>query len=594
MKNFQVLSAVVMVCFFAQAASGKYDGGTGTEADPYQIRTAAQMNFIGLNPEDWDKYFMLTDDIDLSAYTGTQYNIIGTSLSDPFTGIFDGGGHAICNLTYTSGDAPGAVGLFGWTNTATLRNLKIEQIDLDIQYIGPGVSSACGGLVGRLRYGTVENCTVSGSIEMNSTEGTVYVGGLIGMMDFGGSLSDCGSTVSISAAALDTRNCCAAGLVGYWEGGGTLNDCHSSGSVAGFSSRTCYAAGLAGYIREAVVISDCTTSGSVEASADSDRECYAGGLTGYMENGSISSARSTGPVTAFSSDGESYAGGLAGMLWNVDLVSDGHASGVVDADGYDVCAAGGLVGHLYASPTADCSGTGSVTAVSRDDDCYAGGLIGNQYHGSLARCMARGAVEATAAENCYAGGLAGYQYDGPISDCYGRGAVTAHSPSTQWNCCAGGLIGNQYNGDAPLDRSYSTGAVNATGVNVYEGGLVGRQYFSTVTAAFWDTQTSGQLTSDGGTGKTTAQMLTLSTFTDAGWDFAGTWTMRCEHMNYPRLAWETLPAGDLTCPDGVGLEDLAVTAAYWLEDYAPADFNDDDIVNLKDFAVQAFDWLEGE
>ena len=56
----------------------KYGGGTGTESDPFQICTAEQMNEIGLqvNEDDWDKHFKLMADIDLAAYTGTQFNII--------------------------------------------------------------------------------------------------------------------------------------------------------------------------------------------------------------------------------------------------------------------------------------------------------------------------------------------------------------------------------------------------------------------------------------------------------------------------------------------------------------------------------------
>lgn len=597
MKPIHLLCFGLSVCFAAGIAWGQYDGGTGTALDPYQIRTAAQMNSIGLHPEDWDDHFILTDDIDLSAYTAAQYNIIGTSFSSSgaFTGVFDGKDHVIRNLTYTSSDAPGAVGLFGYTSGATFRNVKVENVLVDIVYTYPfaGASIGCGVLAGRLRNGTVENCIASGSIKTVSENGYVYVGGLVGGIDFGGTLSGCHSSVSIDASLFDTQSCYAGGLAGYIEGGGTISDCHSSGQVTAFSNRYSYAAGLVGYIREAVVITDCTTGGSIDASVDSEWECYAGGLVGYMENGSISSARSTGPVTAFSSDGESYAGGLAGTLWSVDSVSDCHASGVVDANGFDVCAAGGLVGYLYASPTADCSGTGAVTAISRDDDCYAGGLIGHQYHGSLTRCLALGAIEAAAAENCYAGGLAGRQYDGSISDCYGRGAVTAHSPSVTWNSCAGGLVGNQYNGDAPIHRSYSTGPVSATGVNVYEGGLVGRQQFSTVADSFWDTQTSGQPTSAGGTGKTTAEMKMQATYTGAGWDFVTVWTMRCEHMNYPRLAWETLLAGDLVCPDGVGMEDLSVVSLNWLTGNVGADLDSSGTVSLTDIVIMAGNWLSG-
>ena len=67
-----------------------YGGGCGTVPDPYLIYTAEQMNNIGANPDDWDKHFKLMNDIDLSGYTGTSFNLIGAS-DDRFSGSFDGG-----------------------------------------------------------------------------------------------------------------------------------------------------------------------------------------------------------------------------------------------------------------------------------------------------------------------------------------------------------------------------------------------------------------------------------------------------------------------------------------------------------------------
>jgi hypothetical protein len=93
-----------------------------------------------------------------------------------------------------------------------------------------------------------------------------------------------------------------------------------------------------------------------------------------------------------------------------------------------------------------------------------------------------------------------------------------------------------------VTRCYSTGAVSGTGWDV--GGLVGSNV-DTVTDSFWDTQTSGQTWSDGGTGKTTAEMQTAKTFLDAGWDFVDETKNRTEDMwwidegkDYPRLWWE--------------------------------------------------------
>jgi hypothetical protein len=129
--------------------------------------------------------------------------------------------------------------------------------------------------------------------------------------------------------------------------------------------------------------------------------------------------------------------------------------------------------------------------------------------------------------------------EGVVTYCYSAAAV-----SGSWE--VGGLVGCNYYGT--VTQCYSTGAVSGTGANV--GGLVGDNTAwwgveGIVRQCFWDTQTSGQAASDGGTGKTTAEMQTAATFLNAGWDFVdetanGTddiwWIL--EGKDYPRLWWE--------------------------------------------------------
>ena len=93
-------------------SEARYNSGTGEPNDPYRIATAADLNDIDNHIEDYNKCFLMVDDIDLAAFTGTEFNIIGGSWYEPFTGVFDGNGHTIHNLTYSS---PGAwyKGLFG-------------------------------------------------------------------------------------------------------------------------------------------------------------------------------------------------------------------------------------------------------------------------------------------------------------------------------------------------------------------------------------------------------------------------------------------------------------------------------------------------
>jgi hypothetical protein len=78
------------------ASAGTYSGGTGEPDDPYRIATANDLNDIGNHVEDFNKHFVMVNDIDLAEYTGTQFNIIGPF----FCGVVDGNGHAISNFTY--------------------------------------------------------------------------------------------------------------------------------------------------------------------------------------------------------------------------------------------------------------------------------------------------------------------------------------------------------------------------------------------------------------------------------------------------------------------------------------------------------------
>ena len=103
-RNYQskaVFSIMVVICLLVSRADATYSGGTGEPNNPYRIATPNDLNDIGNHPEDWHKHFVLVNDVNLAGYTGTQFNMIGGNsfTYDPFTGVFDGNGHTISNLT---------------------------------------------------------------------------------------------------------------------------------------------------------------------------------------------------------------------------------------------------------------------------------------------------------------------------------------------------------------------------------------------------------------------------------------------------------------------------------------------------------------
>jgi len=143
------------------------------------------------------------------------------------------------------------------------------------------------------------------------------------------------------------------------------------------------------------------------------------------------------------------------------------------------------------------------------------------------------------------------------------------------------------------------------------GGLVGfNNSDGSVLNSFWDidNQTHGVIESiglnEGGTitnvaGLPTTQMQTMSTFTDAGWDFVDIWDLTCEGMNYPRFIWQ-IPPADFLCPHGVDFRDYSFFAGYWrdtncgdVNECNGTDFDLSGTVDIEDFDIFCGHWLEG-
>jgi len=196
-----------------------YGGGCGSEADPYLIDTTEQMQAIGVTPKSWNKHFRLTADIDLSGYTGQQFNMIGTS-GNPFTGVFDGDGHTISGFTYRATDING-IGVFAYVGSGgVVQDLRLEGISIWFKVGFPGptiISGIVGALVGS-NGGTILRCSSSGSVA-----GSYAIGGLVGANN--GNILQCSSEVGVSGYMT------TGGLVGSNDG--TIADCYAAGNVSG-------------------------------------------------------------------------------------------------------------------------------------------------------------------------------------------------------------------------------------------------------------------------------------------------------------------------------------------------------------------------
>ena len=186
-----------------------YDSNTNT----YTVYNAdGLMNIAKLvNGGKTDINITLDTDIDL---TGKDWTPIGTDYDNSYKGTFDGGGHTITGLTFTTNDE--YAGLFGWLNRAgTVKNVVMEGVQITSNQIYGG---SIGGVAG-YSWGTIENCSVSGSVS-----GTVYVGGVVGAQ-IGGSITGCSSSATVKGT-VDV-----GGVAGQTNSSATLTACYATGNV---------------------------------------------------------------------------------------------------------------------------------------------------------------------------------------------------------------------------------------------------------------------------------------------------------------------------------------------------------------------------
>ena len=190
------------------------DLGYTIESDGSYTVTSADglMNIAELvNGGKSDINITLDTDIDL---TGKNWTPIGTDYDNSYKGTFDGGGHTITGLTFTTNDE--FAGLFGWLNRAgTVKNVVMEGVQITSNQIYGG---SIGGVVG-YSWGTIENCSVSGSVS-----GTVYVGGVVGAQ-IGGSITGCSSSATVKGT-VDV-----GGVAGQTNSSATLTACYATGNV---------------------------------------------------------------------------------------------------------------------------------------------------------------------------------------------------------------------------------------------------------------------------------------------------------------------------------------------------------------------------
>ena len=204
----------------------------------------------------------LDKNIDL---TGKAWTPIGTDYDNSYKGTFDGGGHTITGLTFTTNDE--YAGLFGWLNRAgTVKNVVMEGVQITSNQIYGG---SIGGVVG-YGWGTIENCSVSGSVS-----GTVYVGGVVGVQ-IGGSITGCSSSATVKGT-VDV-----GGVAGQTNSSATMTACYATGNVTLEIApiNNIDVGGAVGFNGGSRILA-CYATGNVTSTGSSTVNVYIGGFCGY-------------------------------------------------------------------------------------------------------------------------------------------------------------------------------------------------------------------------------------------------------------------------------------------------------------------------
>ena len=263
MKNATDWQAGGEYTYTVSLAAAK-DLGYTIESDGSYTVTSADglMNIAELvNGGKSDINITLDTDIDL---TGKDWTPIGTDYDNSYKGTFDGGGHTITGLTFTTNDE--YAGLFGWLNRAgTVKNVVMEGVQITSHQIYGG---SIGGVVG-YSWGTIENCSVSGSVS-----GTVYVGGVVGVQ-IGGSITGCSSSATVKGM-VDV-----GGVAGQTNSSATLTACYATGNVTLeiAPKKNIAGGGLVGMNAGSSLLA-CYATGNVTSTGSSTGYVHIGGFLG--------------------------------------------------------------------------------------------------------------------------------------------------------------------------------------------------------------------------------------------------------------------------------------------------------------------------
>ena len=400
------------------AAAPQAEWGADYEtADEFTISTEAELRaFAAMVNEGKDfagKTVKLANSIDLGGGAWTPV--------DDFRGAFDGQGNSITGFVLTGEEKNRYLGFFAEINGAgLLRNLNVQ----GTAAVTTGRVRCAGLLVGRIRStGGIENCTVSGTLDVQKSAASAQIGGVVGESRV--PITNCTFSGSVSVEARGD----AGGIAG--KASNSIINCVNEGTVYAADGT---AGGIAGTIntssQENGVLRGCINRGPVKSNEDE-----AGGITGSAYSVRIEECRNTGSVaTGFSSAG-GIAGENSGGSEIVNCQNSGEISGNQEVGGI----VGLLGGAMNGGSVLGCTNTGSVRGIpdGNRDSQFIGGIFGGSNSAAAGTLVSECTNTGEVSGHSTLGGIGGQAYDNiSITGCVNEGNVSATGSN------AGGIVGS--------------------------------------------------------------------------------------------------------------------------------------------------------
>lgn len=325
-KHVTLMSVIICMSTVFTTKAAAYSGGSGSEGDPYQIATAADLIDLSTNLVNWTNHFVQTANVDLDS---VSFSPIGTGLATPFVGIYNGGGYTISNL-YINRPDENFVGLFGYVTVgASISDCHVRGGEIT----GKDLT---GGFVGYIKYAS----SISNSSSTATVNGGQFTGGFVGQEGGGTLASDndllkphivfCYASGNVTS---NSKN--VGGFVGWQTG--IINGCYALGNVHSTHSTYGRVGGFAGTVayldKSTGKISDCYAKGNVTSAGNNSESSGLGGFVGYLATGEIRNCYSIGTVDEAGSDFGGFAGLTNSPLVCANNFWDTETSGLTSSSG---------------------------------------------------------------------------------------------------------------------------------------------------------------------------------------------------------------------------------------------------------------------